>query len=112
MPLLTDRHLAGFSEFSRRAGDFALVMVAVVAKVEEGAVADVRIGAGGVSDVPVRLTSAEQAMTGRPWEPATWETAAGAGRDEVEPFEDIHATSEYRRELVSALLRRACRGAR
>lgn len=111
MPLLTDHHLVGFSEFSRRAGDFALVMVAVVAEMKDGTVADVRIGAGGVSDVPVRLAAAERIMVGGPWEPATWEAAAEAGKEEVDPFEDIHASAEYRRDLVAALLRRACRSA-
>ena len=37
-----------------------------------------------------------------------WEAAAEAGMGEVEPFEDIHASAEYRRDLVAALLRRAC----
>ena len=108
VPQLTDRHLVGFSEFSRRAGDFALAMVAVAVEVADGIVQTARIGAGGVSDVPVRLTAAESALTGNPWEPATWGAAAEAGMGEVEPFEDIHASSEYRRDLVAALLRRAC----
>jgi carbon-monoxide dehydrogenase medium subunit len=111
LPLLNGRHVVGFSEFSRRAGDFAVVMVAVVAELEEGVVRDARVGAGGVSDVPLRLRSAEETMLGKPWELPTWEAASEAGRDEVEPLEDIHASAEYRRDLVGALIRRACRQA-
>lgn len=111
IPLLGDRHLVGFSEFSRRAGDFALVMVVVVAEVEEGVVISAKVGAGGVSDVPVRLHAAENAMVGGPWESRVWDAVAEAARAEVEPFEDIHASAEYRRDLVAALVRRACRGA-
>jgi carbon-monoxide dehydrogenase medium subunit len=108
VPQLTDRHLVGFSEFSRRAGDFALAMVMIAAEVDHGVVKSARIGAGGVSDVPVRLTAAENALTGNGWESASWEAAVEAGMSEVEPFEDIHASAEYRRDLVAALLRRAC----
>jgi CO/xanthine dehydrogenase FAD-binding subunit len=83
-------------------------MVAVAVEVRDGIVQAARVGAGGVSDVPVRLTAAETALTGNPWEPATWDAAAEAGMGEVEPFEDIHASAEYRRDLVAALVRRAC----
>jgi carbon-monoxide dehydrogenase medium subunit len=108
LPLLDSRHLVGFAEFARRAGDFALVMVAAVIEVEGGVVTDARLGAGGVSDVPLRLGSAESALVGGPWQPAQWEAAAAAAREEVDPFADIHASTEYRRDLISALVRRAC----
>ncbi len=107
LPQLTERHRVGFSEFSRRVGDFALAMVVVDVDVDNGIVATARVGAGGVSDVPVRLVAAEGVLTGSPWERASWEKAAEAAKAEVEPFEDIHASSEYRRDLVAALLRRA-----
>ncbi|MGH8872448.1 MAG: FAD binding domain-containing protein [Acidimicrobiia bacterium] len=108
MPLLGDRHAVGFSEFSRRAGDFALVMVAVVVEIGDGVVTKANIGAGGVSDVPVRLSGAEDVLVGQPWESRYWDAAAEAARAEVDPFEDIHASPEYRRDLVEALVRRAC----
>jgi carbon-monoxide dehydrogenase medium subunit len=111
MPLLGPRHLVGFSEFSRRVGDFALVMIAVVVEVEDGTVTEARIGAGGVSDVPLRLSSAEAVLRGATWDPSLWAEAAEAGRAEVEPFEDIHGSAEYRRDLVGALIQRACRQA-
>lgn len=111
MPLLGARHVAGFSEFSRRAGDFALVMVAVVVELEDGVVLEASIGAGGVSDVPLRLPNAEAALVGRPWDSSHWDAAAEAGRTEVDPFEDIHASADYRRDLVGALIGRACRQA-
>jgi carbon-monoxide dehydrogenase medium subunit len=111
LPLLGTGHRVGFSEFSRRVGDFALVMIAVVVKMREGTVTEARIGAGGVSDVPLRLSSAETALRGRKWDTSLWAEAAEAGRAEVEPFEDIHGSVEYRRDLVGALIQRACRQA-
>jgi carbon-monoxide dehydrogenase medium subunit len=111
LPLLGAGHLVGFSEFSRRVGDFALVMIAVVVEVHEGTVTTARIGAGGISDVPLRLSSAEAALNGGSWGPSLWAEAAEAGRAEVEPFEDIHGSAEYRRDLVGALIQRACQQA-
>lgn len=111
LPLVGSGHLVGFSEFSRRVGDFALVMIAVVVDVIDGTVNEARIGAGGVSDVPLRLSSAETALRGGRWEPTLWAEAAEAGRAEVEPFEDIHGSAEYRKDLVGALIQRACRQA-
>ena len=111
LPLVGSGHLAGFSEFSRRVGDFALVMIAVVVEVRDGTVTEARIGAGGVSDVPLRLSSAEAAVRGGKWDSTRWAEAAEAGRAEVEPFEDIHGSAEYRRDLVGALIQRACRQA-
>jgi carbon-monoxide dehydrogenase medium subunit len=111
LPRLGPGHLAGFSEFSRRVGDFALVMITVVVEVRDGTVTEARVGAGGVSDVPVRLTSAESVLEGGSWDASSWADAAEAGRAEVEPFEDIHGSTEYRRDLVGALIQRACRQA-
>ena len=108
LPHLTDRHLVGFSEFSRRAGDFALAMVLVAVELEAGIVRNARVGAGGVADVPVRLEAAESALIGSRWEPAGWDAAAEVAMGEVDPFDDIHGSSEYRRDLMGALLRRAC----
>jgi carbon-monoxide dehydrogenase medium subunit len=108
LQLVGSGHLVGFSEFSRRVGDFALVMIAVVVEVRDGTVTEARIGAGGVSDIPLRLSSAEAALRGGTWESALWAAAGEAGRAEVEPFEDIHGSTEYRRDLVGALIQRAC----
>jgi carbon-monoxide dehydrogenase medium subunit len=111
LPLLGIGNVVGFSEFSRRVGDFALVMIVVVVEVREGTVTEARIGAGGVSDVPLRLSSAEAVLRGRTWNSSVWAEAAEAGRAEVEPFEDIHGSVEYRRDLVGALIQRACQQA-
>jgi carbon-monoxide dehydrogenase medium subunit len=108
LPRLNQRHLVGFSEFSRRAGDFALAMVVLAVEIEAGIVQTARLAAGGVADVPVRLAAAERALTGNRWEASSWEAAAEAGMDEIEPFEDIHGSAAYRRDLMGALLRRAC----
>ena len=109
IPVLGDDWRVGFGEFSRRAGDFAVVaaMTAVRLDRSTGTVTEARIGLGGVSGVPVRAATAEAALLGH--EPgadlhaAVAEIAAG----EVDPVGDLHGSAAYRRDLVRALVVRA-----
>jgi CO/xanthine dehydrogenase FAD-binding subunit len=47
LPLFDGRWRTGFAEFSRRAGDFALAMCAAFLRLEEGRIAEARLGIGG-----------------------------------------------------------------
>jgi carbon-monoxide dehydrogenase medium subunit len=111
LPLLDESWRLGFEEFSRRAGDFALVMALAALRLEHGTVTEARLGIGGAGDRPVRLPEAESMLLGQAASEDLFrevaETAAGA----VSPFEDIHASIEYRRDLVRAMTARALRRA-
>jgi aerobic carbon-monoxide dehydrogenase medium subunit len=94
-------------EFARRQGDFAIVAVATALQMEDGRVRSARIALAGVSDAPVRATEAESMLAGAaPTEDAFAEAgrAAAAG---LRPPSDIHGSSDYRKELAAALVRRA-----
>lgn len=96
-----------FTEFSRRAGDFALTMVAVAVDVQDGLIREARIALGGVSDRPRRASDAERAMLGQaPTSQLAGEAAAMAA-DEIETLGDIHGSAEYRRDLIRVLTRRS-----
>ena len=107
VPQLPGPTVWSFHELARRHGDFALVGVAVVASLDgAGNVARVRIALSGVSDTPLRLPDAEQALLGR--RPA--EAAADAGRvaeEQVDPPADFHASADYRRQVARVLVTRA-----
>lgn len=111
LPLLDSSFRVGFAEFSRRAGDFALVMAAAVVKVKSGAITQARIGIGGVADKPLRMTRAENALVGKEAVPEICEEAADVAATEVDPLADIHGSSDYRRDLVRAMTKRALRQA-
>jgi carbon-monoxide dehydrogenase medium subunit len=51
-------------EFTRKAGDFAVALVAVGITLADGAVAGARIAFGGVSDRPLRAGEAEEMLAG------------------------------------------------
>ena len=58
----------GFHEFARRRGDFALAGAALFYDEDGGKATNVRVGAIGVADRPVRLVAVENALDGNPIE--------------------------------------------
>jgi carbon-monoxide dehydrogenase medium subunit len=107
LPLLGPDDRIGFCEFSRRAGDFAIVMAMVALRLRDGAVAGARIALGGVADRAVRATAAEAALLGAVPDREAFEEAGAIAARDVEPYEDIHGPPEYRRDLVRVMVRRA-----
>ncbi len=96
-----------FAEFSRRAGDFALAGVGVSISYDLGYVTKARLGALGVGSTPVRLREAEAALLDRPLSDEVIRDASIVASREVEPLEDIHGDSQYRREILAVLLSRS-----
>lgn len=107
LPLLDDGWRAGFAEFSRRAGDYALAMCAAFLRFEEGRIAEARLGVGGATDRPARIAAAEAALTGTDGGPGSLREAGNIAAETIDPLEDIHANVEYRRDLVRAMVGRA-----
>lgn len=77
-----------FREFGRRHGDFAIVACAAVASAM-----GLRLAVGGVADRPVARD------LGR-IEGSALDDALAAFADELEARDDLHATAQYRRDLV------------
>lgn len=107
LPLLSEEWTTGFSEFSRRAGDFAIVAIATAVRVQNGLVTEARLAAGGVAGTPIRLRAAEESLIGGALDAASIAAASHIAAAEVDPRGDIHGSAIYRSELVAALTRRA-----
>ena len=107
LPIISDQSRFGFHEFNRRAGDFAIAMALVTYRLADGVIAEPRVGVGGAEARPRRIAEAEATLNGRPLEPKTFQAAAEAAAEAVDPIEDIQADAEYRRDLVRAVTRRA-----
>ncbi|MDX6539492.1 MAG: aerobic carbon-monoxide dehydrogenase medium subunit [Gaiellales bacterium] len=99
---------AGFAEVAPRHGDYAVCALACALRVESGIVREARLGAGAVSDRPLRLTAAEAMLVGSRCEPEALAALAEQARREVDPSDGMHASAEYRRHLTGVL---ACRSA-
>jgi carbon-monoxide dehydrogenase medium subunit len=106
-PLLDAEQRAGFYEFSRRAGDFAVAMSAAVLRVVDGRITEARVGLGGVEAQPRRMHAAEAVLRGEAPGDAVFRAAAEAAAVIVDPLEDLQADALYRRELTSVVIRRA-----
>lgn len=95
-------------EFTKRHGDLALAGIVVMLRKTRGRLDDVRISAFGVNPTAVRLPAAEAALNGKaPSAENFAQAAALAGQSIAEPIGDVHATPDYRRQLVKVLVERS-----
>lgn len=98
----------GFSELSRRHGDFALAGVAAVLRTDPaGVVESVRCVLFAVGDIPVEVPEAPALLVGQVVTTALIDAVAEAALGSVDPPSDLHASSAYRRHLVGVLVRRS-----
>jgi len=110
-PAWPPRRRYGFREFARRRGDFALAAAAVSFDEVEQKFRNVRIGAIGVADRPIRLTAVERALEGHAIGEAVVAGCAKAAAAAFDPPDDIHASAIYRKTLIGVMVERALRDA-
>jgi carbon-monoxide dehydrogenase medium subunit len=94
------------NEIARRSGDFALVGVIASIGSSNGSVGSAVLSGFGVGGTPVRLTAAEGVLEGQATldEGARMALYEAAYTDAGDPFEDVHASTEYRREALASLV--------
>jgi carbon-monoxide dehydrogenase medium subunit len=108
LPLLNPDTRCGFVEFSRRPGDFAIVMVIATYRLVDGRIAEVRVAVGGAEPYPYRMVAVENVLNGQTPDTALFDKAAeAASAAVVDPMEDVNYTADYRRSLVRTLTARA-----
>jgi carbon-monoxide dehydrogenase medium subunit len=107
LPILPKGTHAGFAEFSRRAGDYAIAMAVATFRLRDGMMSDMRIAVGGAESRPRRMTEAERVLIGRPPNLGTFQAAAHAARQAVDPLDDPAIGTDYRRDIVRAMVCRA-----
>jgi len=106
----------GFSEFARKAGDFAVAAAGVVLAVDGATITDASVVVAGTGREPLRLDAVEAALAGKALEDhhvddairqVIVETASG-----LDVIADLHAPEAYRRRLVGVQVDRALAQAR
>ena len=96
---------------SRRAGDYALCGLGITVTLDEDLrVSVVRAAYISVGPTPT-LVDLTDAVGGQVYDAADWSSAGALAVAAVSPEEDIHATADYRRELVRVLTIRGGRSA-
>lgn len=96
-----------FSEYARRHGDFALGGAAALVTIEDGTCRQARIGLLSASDTPLRAPAAEEALRGSTIDEDTVAEASRLAVADINPTGDIHGGSEYRKQLIEGMVRRA-----
>ena len=96
---------AVLTEFAPRQGDFAVVAAAVAVDVDGGLCRSGRVVLGGVGPQPVQVETG--ALAGQPAVPATWQAMGEHAATQIDPADDTHGSSEYRRRLAATLVARA-----
>jgi carbon-monoxide dehydrogenase medium subunit len=109
VPALPDGWGWGFHEFSTRAGDFAIVAAAALARCRDGEIEEVRVGLAGVGERAVRAERFERAARGLRLD--RLDEVTEAVREDISPLDDVMASAEYRRHLATVLAGRAVRDA-
>jgi aerobic carbon-monoxide dehydrogenase medium subunit len=109
LPAVETGHTGAFVELARRHGDFALVSVAVAGTIDDhGVCQGMRIALASVASTPVRARTAEDFVAGQPLaDQKVLDEAQRRTVAELAPTGDIHASSEYRREVAGVLVGRA-----
>jgi CO/xanthine dehydrogenase FAD-binding subunit len=103
------RNLTGYISYAKKVGArnaqaISKVFLAAVARVSNGAIENVRLAAGSVGPVPIRLTRTELALAGQPIDNSLLEAAGKVITEEIQPIDDIRSTAEYRTVVLRNLL--------
>jgi carbon-monoxide dehydrogenase medium subunit len=104
-------HIALFREVAQRPGDFALVGLVGALSVEDGRVARAGIAWFGMGPTPVRAKAAEQRLIGQTLGSINPEAMAEDAIAGTAPFDDHHASAEYRRTVGRRMFARTLREA-
>ena len=111
-PVAPARSGAAFLEVSRRHGDFALVSVgAQVTLAANGTVAEARLALGGVGAGPFDANVLAMSLVGTKAPDNDIDSLAKGVSGALEPMDDLHASSAYRKEVAAVLVGRAVRAA-
>ena len=106
-PVVPATTRCSFREFARRKGDFAVAGVAAAVDFAGVAVSAARLTAFAIGSNPVRLAGAEGVIAEHRLDDTAIAEAGAAAAAEIEPWDDIHGSPQYRRQLIEVLVRRA-----
>ena len=104
IPVATSETRTGFAELARRHGDYAMVGLAASARAAGKALSDVRLAFFGVGTTPVRARTAEAALVA-----GDVDAAAKAVATDLDPSDDVQASSAVKRQLAGVLIQRVAR---
>jgi CO/xanthine dehydrogenase FAD-binding subunit len=103
------RNLKSYKTYIRKVGTrnaqaISKVAIAALARIKDGRIEDIRIGAASVREYPARLAATERSLMGKTITPETIAAARAAILSEARPIDDIRSTAKYRATVAANLL--------
>lgn len=107
--IVLSRRYSRYSSYFRKVGArnaqaIAKVCVAALARLDAGIVSDIRLAAGSVAPIPLRLKLTEEVVGGKTIDKALIEQARQAAINEIRPIDDVRSTSRYRSAVLGNLV--------
>lgn len=106
-----DGHAVLFDEVARRPGDFALTGLVGAAAVADGTITRAGLAWFAMGPTPLRMDRLETALVGTSLKDLDPQAIADIALAETAPFDDHHASAEYRRTVGRRLFIRTLREA-
>lgn len=103
------RNFSGYNTYIRKVGTrnaqaISKVAIAAVARICNGMIEDIRIGAASLRETPTRLPATEKSLLNRRISATTIAAARSAILTEGRPIDDIRSTAKYRAAVAVNLL--------
>ncbi len=103
------RNLKGYKTYIRKVGPryaqaISKVAIAAIARMKNGHIENIRIGAASLREFPARLTATEKSLIGKTVSAETIAAARAAVLAEARPIDDIRSTAKYRATVAANLL--------
>ena len=108
-PAWPSGHITLFKELAQRPGDFALVGIVGALVVENDKITRVGLAWFGMGATPIKARAAEQKLLGQTIETIDVQAVAELAISDTAPFDDHHASAEYRRTVGRRIFARALR---
>jgi CO/xanthine dehydrogenase FAD-binding subunit len=103
------RIFSGYFSYTKKVGArnaqaISKVFLAALGRLSNGKIAYVRLAAGSVAPVPIRLTQTESALRNQPMSTSLLETCRRVVAEEIQPIDDIRSNARYRTAVLSNLV--------
>jgi carbon-monoxide dehydrogenase medium subunit len=102
---------SAYEKVERRAGDWAVVSAGAAVWMDDGVIADARVGLAAVGPNTTSLPAISEALRGQPPSEDLYSRAGALAAENCEPVSDTRGTADYKRHLADELTRRALRRA-
>jgi CO/xanthine dehydrogenase FAD-binding subunit len=109
------RKFTGYFSYAQKVGArnaqaISKVFLAALGQLSNGRISDVRLAAGSIAPVPVRLTRTESVLQDQSISLSLLEVCKASLAQEIQPIDDIRSTARYRTVVLANLLAEFLRG--